>query len=199
MPDMSPDWSPFIAKTSGQPPKPNYLNAVERFSTTGDAVDLGFGAGNEVLDLLERGWRVHAIDSDPTAVTTLRDRASGWLTVDDPPLRVTQAELDGDDLGSVDFIHAQSSLFFTGPDRFDAVWRSIRTALRPGGRFAGNLLGPRDSWADTDSVVVHTRVEVDELLSGLEVEHFAEQDEDGKTMMGEKHWHAYYLIVRKPA
>ena len=190
---MSLDWSPYITRTTGMAPRETYVDAVGRFAAPGDAVDLGFGAGNEVMDLLERGWRVHAVDADPAAESALRARAAA-----DAPLRVSTIGLNEVALSRADLIHAGSSLFFTDADRFDRLWSDIVGALNPGGRFVGNLLGPNDSWAPGPTVFTHTRDQVEALLTGLEVESLREQDEVGQSMQGPKHWHAFHIIARKP-
>lgn len=188
------DWSPYITKTNGMAPRDTYVDAVERFDAPGDAIDLGYGAGNEVMDLLGRGWRVHAIDADPAAEAALRNRAA-----DDAALRISTMGLNDAPLSPADLIHAGSSLFFTDADRFGTLWGDIVDALNPGGRFVGNLLGPRDSWAGSSTVFSLTREEVESLLTGLEVESLREQDEAGRSMQGPKHWHAFHIIARKPA
>ena len=70
------DWSGYVAQTTGTPPRPLYQRAVALFDTPGTAVDLGCGAGNETLDLLNRGWSVHAVDSSEAAIQTVTDRAT---------------------------------------------------------------------------------------------------------------------------
>jgi len=69
------DWSGYVSKTTGTPPRPLYQRAVALFDHPGAAVDLGCGAGNETLDLLQRGWSVHAVDSSEAAIRTVTDRA----------------------------------------------------------------------------------------------------------------------------
>lgn len=44
-------------------------------------------------------------------------------------------------------IHAGYSLPFSSATELTHVWSLIRTALRPGGVFVGQLVGVRDSWA----------------------------------------------------
>jgi hypothetical protein len=48
-------------------------------------------------------------------------------------------------------------------------------------------------------VTAHTEDEVRGLLQDLEIEHFAEVEEDGKAMNGPKHWHLYEVIAQRPA
>ena len=75
----------------------------------------------------------------------------------------------------------------------------ILAALKPGGRFAGQLLGERESWASRPNVVTHDSAEVDRLLAGLAVEMHEIEETDAVTPRGEaKHWHIHHLVFRRP-
>jgi methylase of polypeptide subunit release factors len=59
-----PNWETYHARTLGRRPRPLLLAACDLFGS-GDgrtAVDLGCGAGVDVLALLARGWSVTAVD-----------------------------------------------------------------------------------------------------------------------------------------
>jgi hypothetical protein len=44
----------------------------------------------------------------------------------------------------------------------------------------------------------HTRQEVDDLLSGMNVIKLIERDFEGPTAMGvQKHWHIFYIIAQR--
>ena len=78
------------------------------------------------------------------------------------------------------------------------VWERIVDALRPGGRFCGQLFGDRDEWATEDDMTFQTREEAECLLSGFELERFDEVEEDGKTALGQpKHWHMFNIVALK--
>jgi hypothetical protein len=49
------------------------------------------------------------------------------------------------------------------------MWARIGQALAPGGVFAGQLFGIRDSWADDPDMTFHTRRQVEVLLDGLDI------------------------------
>ena len=73
------------------------------------------------------------------------------------------------------------------------------TSLRPGGRFAGQLFGERDSWAVRAGMTFHSREQAEARLAGFEVELFDEEEDDSTTVRGEaKHWHIFHVVVRKP-
>jgi hypothetical protein len=72
-------------------------------------------------------------------------------------------------------------------------------AIRPGGRFAGQILGPRDSWAARPETSSVTRDALDVLLAPFELERLEEEETDSVTPMGEaKHWHIWHVNARKP-
>jgi hypothetical protein len=176
------DWSGYVAQTTGTPPRPLYQRAVTLFDTPGTAVDLGCGAGNETLDLLQRGWSVHA---------TVTKRAAS------PELTTELADLWAATPPASNFVYAGFSLFFVPPARYAEAWARVVAAVAPEGRFAGHFLGLRDTWAELPEISSHTEDAVRELFRGWQVEHFHEVDEDGKAMSGPKHWHLYEVIAAK--
>ncbi len=197
-----PDWAAYYAKTGDRPPRPTLMRAADAFAREGGetgrlAVDLGCGIGRDALPLLRRGWRVLAIDSEPGAIEALTRRATAeGLT----GLEMLVQRMEDATLPAIDLVNASFSLFACEPSRFPALWEGIRAALRPGGRFAGQLLGPEDSWAGRKATLVVTRAELDRLCSGLGIEMLEEEQVDSVTPRGEaKHWHIWHLVLRKPA
>ena len=99
-----------------------------------------------------------------------------------------------------DLLNASFALPFCPPDRFGALWGSIVSALAPGGRFAGQLFGDRDTWAALPDRSHHTRAQVDQLLSPFGVEMLREEEQPGNDAHGNaKHWHVYHIVARKRA
>jgi hypothetical protein len=78
------------------------------------------------------------------------------------------------------------------------VWRRVRGAIRPGGRFAGELLGDRDTWAPEDDTSAFTIDRARALFEGFELEGFEEEEEDGEACSGPKHWHVFHAVARRP-
>ena len=78
------------------------------------------------------------------------------------------------------------------------MWRRIREALRPGGRFSGHFFGVRDDWAVSREMNFHNRAGVRGLFEGFRIEYFGEMESDSKTALGEaKHWHRFDVVARK--
>jgi SAM-dependent methyltransferase len=186
------EWARYYAAT-GDEPRETLLAAVEGFESSGLAIDLGCGTGRDTVELLRRGWRVVAIDSEEEAISHLRAK-----TGDDGRLETQVARYEDATLPPCDLVNASWSLPFCRPEMFDVVWERIANAVRPGGRFCGQLFGERDEWAAEDDMTFHTREEAERLFVVFELERFDELEEDGKTALGTpKHWHVFHIVAQK--
>jgi tellurite methyltransferase len=171
------------------------VEAEGRSSPGRSAIDLGFGAGTDTLELLRRGWNVLAVDREAHAARVLARRVpTSWRS----RLTTVIAPMEDLRLPPADLVYAGFSLPFCDPDRFPELWAAIRTSVRPHGHFAGNLFGDRDAWRRKPSFTIHTRRQVNRLTRGWEVEMLRETDERGQSMEGPKHWHFFDLILEKP-
>jgi tellurite methyltransferase len=189
------DWAAFYDAVADRPPHETVIGALDRFQAAGFAVDLGCGDGRDTMELLRRGWRVFAIDAEPEAIRRLERRAESM-----PALETLVAPFDEAEWPEADLVNAGFSLPFCPPSRFAGVWTRIVASIRPGGRFSGQLFGDRDQWVGERNLTFHSRAQALALLSGLELERFDEEDEDGKMATGEpKHWHVFHVIARRPA
>lgn len=202
-------WADYYRQTGDRPPRPTALFALDRFDEeTGPdrrfAIDLGCGAGRDAIEILRRGWAVLAIDAQADAIAQLTERAA---TVDGAAQPATigrlttrvQSFADPDlVLPPADLINASFTLPGCPPDRFPALWATIVGCLRPGGRFAGQLYGDRDSWtAKHAGMTFHTRQAAEGLLAPFEIELFEEEETDSVTPRGEaKHWHVFHVVAR---
>ena len=101
-------------------------------------------------------------------------------------------------LAQARLIHAGLSLPFCAPRQFPALWARIGRALAPGGVFAGQLFGTRDTWADDPDMTFCARHQVEVLLDGLDILRLEETERDGHAFSGPKHWHTFDILARKP-
>ena len=197
------DWLSYYQATAGRPPRPTLLQALQNRdprAAPGHAIDLGCGDGRDTIELLRRGWTVLAIDSEAAALDRLKTRP------DLPPgaLLTTLCgkfeEVAWPPSGwpPADLINASFALPICPPASFPALWQKLTAALAPGGRFAGQLYGDRDSWAHKSDMTFHDAAAVRQLLTGYVIERLDEEESDAVTPRGEaKHWHIFHIVARK--
>jgi len=197
-------WSSYYEAVDGRAPRPLLDDVLRRFAGDADgtppsrpraAVDLGSGDGTEAVALLDAGWRVYAVDSEPAAARRLTGKID---TVAARRLSIVTADLAGYEPPPADLVWASLSLLFVEPVGLATLWRRIRGALCPGGRFAGHFLGVHDTWADAPGTSAFDEQEVRTMMDGLEIERFVVRDEDGLAVSGPKHWHIFEVVARRP-
>jgi hypothetical protein len=97
-----------------------------------------------------------------------------------------------------DLVNASFALPFCAPRHLPALWARIVAAIRPGGRFAGQFFGDRDSWASRADRTHHTHDEVTTLLDGFDIELLrTEERDDPPEVRDPKHWHLFHVVARK--
>ncbi len=189
------DWSEYYDEYEDREPRAILLDVLDTFGDAGrTAVDLGCGSGIDTLAILQRGWIVFATDAEREAIERLRARVPTDLA---PRLRTQVSRMEEVDLPPADLVWASFSLFFCDPDRFAEVWGRIRDAVRPGGRFAGQLLGDRDTWAPRDDISSFSFEEARALFDGLELERFDEEEKEGDDPVDPKHWHVFHAVAHR--
>lgn len=191
-----PIWSDYYEQNDARAPREMLLDVLDRFGPGAhDAVDLGCGSGIDTVAMLGKGWTVFATDAEPEAIDRLRSRLPAALR---PRLATLVSAMEDVAVPPSDLIWAGYSLFFCRPDRFHGVWSGLRRAVRPGGRFAGQILGDRDTWAGDDGISWFARDAAEALFDGWTIERFDEEDEDGEACSGPKHWHVFHVVTRAP-
>lgn len=193
------EWTGFNRGAIGRPPRELLRRAIGLAALTGTragvAVDLGCGSGADTLELLREGWTVHAVDADGPSLRLLAQQVPAGTRV---RLHLHQAAFQDFALPRCDLVWAGFSLPFCPAAAWPALWDAITAALRPGGRFAGDLFGDRHAFGVHDDVMLLTEARVRALLSSLDVEAF--DIEDGVRPSGGQvtRWHAFGVIARQP-
>lgn len=193
------DWPGYFGAVLGKPPRDTLVAALDAFAregfTGGVAVDIAAGEGRDTLELLERGWRVVATDGHPDAFPLLWPRVP-----EERKSRLTAVQVDFEEMEvpPCDLVNASFALPFCDPRHLPSLWGRIVAAIRPGGRFAGQFFGDRDSWASLPGRTHHSRDEVVALLKGFEIEMMRiEERDDGPEVRNPKHWHLFHVVARK--
>ncbi len=197
--DKAAEWAAYYEKLRDRPPRKTLLLALDRFGAppaNALAVDLGCGDGRDVVELLRRGWSVVAVDAEPEALKRLAARNLPGAD------RVTPIVARMEDVPLPIGPHLVNSSFampLCEQVKFHELWNRIREALSSGGRFSGQWYGPRDTWYGRPGMAFVSREQALEMLSGLEIEMFEEEEDDGVTPRGKpKHWHIFHIVARKP-
>lgn len=199
------DWKTYYEKTRGRPPRETVLFALDRFDSEPApegrrrfAVELGCGTGRDTIEILRRGWRVLAIDSEAEAIAGLTARPD--LPEDARErLETRVARMEDADWPEADLLVSSFALPLCPAGRFPDLWQRIHDRTVPGGRFAGQLYGDRDGWAGRSDMIFVSRKGLDVLLGPWQVEMLREEEEDSITPLGKpRHWHIFHLVLRKP-
>jgi tellurite methyltransferase len=187
-----PTWSDYYEQNEGREPRELLIDVLGSYDRPGRAIDLGCGAGIDTLAMLSHGWRVFATDAEREAIDRLRARVPGDLA---ERLETRVSPMEEVELPPADLLFASFSLFFCDPARFPDIWRRIGAALAGGGRFVGELLGDRDTWAPEADMSSFAESQARTLFDGWTIERFDEEEEDGEACSGPKHWHVFHVVA----
>jgi tellurite methyltransferase len=191
-------WGAYYEQLRDRPPRKTLVAALDAFGKTPTdalAIDLGCGAGRDIVEILRRGWRVIAVDAESEALRQLEARKlpdSEHITpivarFEDVPLPL-----------GVHLVNSSFAMPLCEPERFYELWARIREALPAGGRFSGQWYGTRDSWLGRPGMTFLDRDAALALFEGFDLEMFEEEEADGVTPRGNpKHWHIFHIVARK--
>ena len=193
------DWPGYFGAVLGKEPRETLVAALDSFAHEGFAgglaVDIAAGEGRDTLELLKRGWTVVATDGHPEAFAHLWPRVPEAIKSRLTTVEVNFAEMQ---VPACDLVNASFALPFCEPRDFPGLWNRIVAAIRPGGRFAGQFFGKRDSWASISNRTHHSREEVLKLLESFDVEMFREEErDDPPEVRNPKHWQLFHVVAKK--
>jgi tellurite methyltransferase len=193
------DWPGYFMSVLGKQARETLVAALDSFAREGIdpglGVDIAAGEGRDTLEMLERGWQVVATDIQPEAFKLLWPRVPKEMKQRLTTLEVDFAEMQ---VPRCDLVNASFAIPFCQPSHFPGLWNRIVGAIRPGGRFAGQFFGDRDSWASLPGRTHHSRTEVAELLKGFEIEMMNEEEKDAPPeLRNPKHWQIFHVVAKK--
>ncbi len=193
------DWATYYARTAERAPRPTLLKALDVLGPPAPdwlAVDLGCGGGRDTVEMLRRGWRVLAIDAEQSAIDSLRGRLD---LPADARLDTLVGRFETTIWPDADLVNSSFALPLCPPADFDPMWRRLLESLKPGGCFAGQLFGDRDSFRDRPGITTMTREEARARFDRLDIVLFEEEETDAVTPRGTpKHWHLFHVVARRP-
>jgi len=169
-------WADYYRENEGREPRALLLEVLDSFELPG-----------------ERGWQVFAVDAEDEAIQRTRGRVPPELQL---RLQTLVTPMEDVELPAANLVWASFSLFFCDPPRFADVWARIGRAIVPGGRFAGQLLGDRDTWAPDEDISAFSEAQARALFDGWTLERFEEEENDGEACDGPKHWHVFHVVAR---
>lgn len=186
------NWKDFYQITKDHPAWPRLIRAVALSGKSGDALDLGCGAGRDTRYLLAQGFLVTAVDREAASLALLTNSPSEHL-------RPVKSSFEDFSFEHYDLVNAHFALPFTNKKHFSGVFARLKASLKPGGIFVGQFFGVNDTWNIPDTTMTFlTREQTLKELEGLEILELEEEDQDGATANGTpKHWHVYHIIARK--
>ncbi|MCE7762841.1 methyltransferase domain-containing protein [Pseudomonas putida] len=190
-------WNAFYERTKNRAPSVLLSCAVDhaKHLRPQHAVDLGCGAGNEALQLIQAGWQVLAIDKEPEAIALTASKCS---TDEARMLDAKVADFEHlTELPQSSLIHAGLALPFCHPARFDHLRSLISKALVPGGVFAGHFFGLRHGCASQGHMSFHSVESIQALAAGLETILLRETESSMVIDSGTVNWHRIDVILRK--
>jgi len=193
------DWPGYFGAVTGKGPRETLVFALDLFEKEGRsgglAVDIAAGEGRDTVVLLDRGWSVVAMDGHPDAFEFLQCQVSEALQ---SRLTTVEADFAEMQIPQCDLVNASFALPFCEPRHFPELWGRIVAATPPGGRFAGQFFGDRDSWASLPNRTHQSREEVYKLLEGFEIEMVREEEKDEPPeVRNPKHWHLFHVVARR--
>jgi tellurite methyltransferase len=158
------------------------------------AIDLGGGALRETRLLLDLGFFVTVVDTEPSVASKIADLKCR---------RLTYFFQSFDDFNfpfeMYDLAVALNSLPFSSPNTFERTIKRLKQSLKPGAIFCGTLFGVNDDWNKLERAMTFlTRSAVESLFNDMDVIKLDERYYLGLTAAGtKKHWHVFEIIAKK--
>lgn len=184
------DWSNYQSRTYND----NICNLMKYFLDNYEvenAVDLGCGAGNETVYMINKGLKVTAIDRQLNKSYIL-DRIS-----EDKHGKINFIESDfiNVEIPKTQLVTAFFSIPFCDPNYFNTLWKKIYDAIETDGYFVGQLFGDRDAWSVNSDINTFDIETAKNYLKEYDILHFEEIEYIRES--DNKKWHFYNIIAKK--
>lgn len=186
--------SSYHEATKNKPPTKLLVEALKHVEQKGFALDLGAGAFSDSKFLLEKGFDVLAVDISKESETIAQEIQNNSFSFKRSSIESLSLEEE-----KYAIINAAFSLPFIDRHDFIETFSTIKKSLKKGGVLCCQLFGINDEWnQDLSKITFHTKEEVEDLLSGMNVISLTERENDGPTALGiQKHWHLFFIIAQR--
>ncbi len=183
------DWSEWYDMTRLQSPNKLLVEALSYVKNMGKVIDIGGGALRDVRYLLQKGFDVTVIDKSP-----LLEKESLKIKSERLHSFVTSFEDFNFPTNEYVLASAMQSLSYCDFAHFDRVITDIKSSLKKGGIFCGQMYDEYSKESMSLHKTYKTADEIKEYLKDMEIILFEEErTEEGRT----KHWRIYNFIARK--
>lgn len=180
-------------------------NAFENYNITpGTALEFGSGDGHGVQFLLERGYKVIAVDNDASLLKALTEKKAilpykNNLTT----IHSNFKDLDWASLPKIDLFFAQFAFEHADPDYFHRIWNAMVTQLKPGGYFIGTLM----AHSANNTFYKNENINIDDLFTEFEIEYWEDytvgftgqsnKNNSAKTAVPNQEYISYTIVAKK--
>lgn len=189
-------WNDHHQVITNKKTRNNVVKIIEEYKLTcGKAIDIGCGAGNDTIYLIENNWNVIAIDG-----TDVEKMIRNNLKEDKQKNLTFQLQkFENLKLTKCDLIVANYSLPYCNPTYFYTMWEEITNNIALNGFFIGNFFGHNFQWkTEEDKKTELDKDELIELFKDFDILEFKEIEEDKPTALGKmKHWHIFEVVAKK--
>ena len=186
----------YYNNTEAEKPRKNVRYFIEKMKcSSGKAIELGCGAGNDTVYLIKNNWKVLAIDRENVEeriAKRLNDKELEKFTF-------KQQNFESLELEKSNLIVANYCLPFCNKNKFEELWNKIESSIDDEGYFIGNFFGTNDGWNGIKKGMIFlSRKQIMELFNDFEKILFKETEKDALTGLGKmKHWHIFDVIAKK--
>lgn len=190
-------WDTYFQNQLTEPPEQFIISGLKRIPSAGHgsvAIDLGSGVGHETKLLLDRGYKVFAVDANERALHYMQylpgisKHKSNLKTINSKFENLNFANLPRADL-----IISSFALPFVSKGNFHRVWENISNKIKPGGYVIINLFDAKFSFYNNKhNMSFHSKSEALALLKGFKVIEFRTVRSDSEKSNAKS---IYYVIV----
>ena len=186
----------YYNNTEAEKPRNNVRYFIGKMKcSSGKAIELGCGAGNDTVYLIKNNWNVLAIDRENVEeriAKRLNDKELEKFTF-------KQQNFESLELEKSNLIVANYCLPFCNKNKFEELWNKIESSIDDEGYFIGNFFGTNDGWNGIKKEMIFlSREQIMELFNEFEIILFKETEKNALTGLGKmKHWHIFDVIAKK--